>query len=118
MSALLVPSILILTFAGQFILNVFGKNYASGGIYFLRYVAAAAVTVSAYNLFNILFSVKKDLYSIMLINLIFAVSTIILSYLLLSFGLAGIGLAWLAGNGLAGLIGFYIYHKKFHPSYR
>jgi O-antigen/teichoic acid export membrane protein len=109
---LLTPSILILFFFGNSILRIFGESFDSGGTNFLKLVAISAIVVSIYNLFGTLFSVKKDLRSIILINIVYAVSTVLLSFALLRFGLTGIGYAWFGGNAIAGFAGYLIYKLK------
>jgi O-antigen/teichoic acid export membrane protein len=111
-ATLTIPGILVLFFASGTILRIFGKNYDSGGIDFLRLIAIAAIAISAYRIFNSVFAVGKKLHSIMFINALFAVTTILLSYALLPFGLVGIGFAWLGGNSITGIAGFLLYYKS------
>lgn len=115
-AALLTPSILFLVVAGGYVLQVFGADFASEGITFLRLVAISGVVVSATAIFTSFFQVKKKLVAIIITNTALAISTIALSFLLLPLGLLGIGIAWFVGNSTAALVGYILYRwpKNFY----
>ncbi len=114
------PAIIVLIFASDFILHIFGAQYAAGGTTFLILVALAGLVVSASSIINSYFQVKKDSTSLIIVNSVFATTTIGLSYLFISpapletrfltgQGLTGIGIAWILGNAAAALVGLFLY---------
>jgi O-antigen/teichoic acid export membrane protein len=109
-ACLLTPAIIILLLCGNFILKIFGKSYAEGGTTFLYLVTITGVVVSINAIFNSFFRVKKALAPIFVTNLVYTISLIGLSYLLLPFGLTGIGFAWLLGTAVLGFTN-YLYSK-------
>ena len=106
-STLLVPATLILLVSGKYVLEFFGKSYSTDGILFLYIIAISGIAVSGYSLFNSLFRLRKNLRALIIINIFYAGSIIFLSYALLSLGLVGIGIAWLAGNALTCAVGYF-----------
>lgn len=119
-SILLIPTMLVLIFGAETILRIFGKGYATGGANFLQLVTLTGVAVSTNAVFGALFSIQKNLRSIVIFNIIYAVATISLSYALLPLDLAGIGIAWLVGNFIAGLSAYILYRlpKNFFKEIR
>ncbi len=103
---LLIPATLILFVGSGELLRIFGSAYEGGGSTFLRLLVVAGVAVSAYSLTNALFQVKKDSRAIIIVNVCYALSILALSYLLLPWGLTGIGIAWISGNLFAALVGY------------
>lgn len=106
---LLVPAVVILFFGSGFILRVFGQAYVSGAADFLRIMALAGISVSAYSLFGALLQVKKDSAGLIIMNVVYAASTILLSYTFLGYGLAGVGIAWVCGNTIATVTAYIMY---------
>ncbi len=108
-TSLLLPSSLILIIGGKYILQFFGKNYSESGLYFLYLIILSGIAVTGYSIFNSIFRIRKNLQALIITNLLYSGTIILFSYLLLSFGLLGIGLAWLIGNSLAGSISYIQY---------
>jgi len=106
---LLTPSILFLLIAGNYILHIFGSDFATEGVTLLRLIAISGVVVSTVAIFGSFFQVKKNLLAIITVNTISAATTITLSLLLLPLGLTGIGIAWFVGNSIAALTGYLLY---------
>ncbi|HJQ08687.1 MAG TPA: oligosaccharide flippase family protein [Candidatus Saccharimonadales bacterium] len=109
MSMLLLPAIAILLLAGPFVLRLFGASYTQG-LAFLELIAISGLAVAAYSVFGSLFRVTKDLKALVVMNICYAATIIGLAYAFLPLGLTGIGLAWLAGNIVASVVGF-AYHR-------
>ncbi len=109
---LLIPSTIVLFLGGSTILQIFGKEYANGGTNFLYLVTFAALPIMINSIFGTFFRVKKDLRAIVIMNIIYISLIIGFSYVLLPLGLAGIGLAWVAGNTLAAIMSYVLYVIK------
>lgn len=108
-SLLLIPSIVVLLVISETLLHFFGETYADGGVAFLRLVALAGIPVGIYAIFGSLFQIRKNTFSLLVMNVCYMGSTLVLSFLLLSYGLIGIGVAWIAGNGIAAVVGYILY---------
>jgi len=95
---LLIPGILFLVFFGNFILLVFGNSYSLEGIRFLQILAISGIPV-AINYIGLTFvNVKREMRALLVINILGTAVIILFSYLLRSYSLTGIGLAWLGGH--------------------
>jgi O-antigen/teichoic acid export membrane protein len=97
---LLVPAILIVFFAGDWILSLFGDEYAENGADLLRLLTVSGIPVS----FNILYitwkRLRQEVWPIVYLYAFVAAFTIGVGYALMQeMGLAGIGVAWLSANG-------------------
>lgn len=103
----LTPAMLVYLFAGDLILHLFGKQYSAEGFMFLRILAISGIAVSACAILGSFFRVTKDARWLILINGAYAVTVITLSYMLLSYELVGIGIAWLCGNIVAAIVSLF-----------
>jgi O-antigen/teichoic acid export membrane protein len=97
---LLVPAIVIVFFAGDRILALFGEEYAQNGYGLLRLLSLSGIPVA----FNILYitwmRLRQETWPIICLYAFVAAFTIGVGYALMGqMGLTGIGVAWLAGNG-------------------
>ena len=117
-SLLLLPSIVVLFLGSGEILHIFGKAYEGGGATFLQLVALAGITVSGFSLCGSLFLVKKDNAATIILNTVYTAATVGFAYALLPFGLPGIGIAWILGNGAATVAGCILYFWRPHKYIR
>ncbi len=87
--------VLIVLFAGKYLLLIFGEQYSVNGTGLLQLVALASIPGS----FNIIYSsiknVQHKIRTVVLLNFCRALGIISLTVVLLSYGLIGIGFAWL-----------------------
>ncbi len=95
---ILVPSIVVVLFFGNFILSFFGTEYSSEGIIFLQILAVSGIPVSLNYLGLTVLNVKHKIKALLVINLLGTVAILFLSYYFRSMGLVGIGFAWLVGH--------------------
>ncbi len=110
LAAIILPSSLVLAVAGKWLLFIFGKNYSGAASVTLTILSLAAPAVAVYVVAVVLLRVSKQIYSLIFMNLLFAISTIGLTMLWAHRGLAWVATAWLLGHliaGLAGLAWFY-----------
>jgi O-antigen/teichoic acid export membrane protein len=108
---ILIPAILITVFFGNYILLIFGKNYSKEGLRFLQILAMSGIFVSINSILGTVLRVERKIKELIFINFIGALLILGLSYLLISKGLLGIGIAWVVGQGIVSLI--YLVHTKF-----
>lgn len=105
-SLLMIPGIIVLVFGGGLILQIFGKAYSTEGFNFLRLVAITGIALSGYAIVTSLFKVKGNPRWLIAINFSYAGTIVGMSYVLLPYGLTGIGTAWLLGHIVAGAVGY------------
>jgi len=99
MARLLLPMVLILLFGAPYILRAFGGDYANEGAWLLRLLALATIPHVINNVYIGIARVTGRIAAIMAIQGFVCVSTLSLSYALLSFyGITGIGIAWLSSQ--------------------
>lgn len=111
-SIIIIPAIIVTVFFGKYILLSFGEDYSSKGLLFLRLLALSSIFLSFNTVFGTILRVKHRIRLLIYINLVNAISILGLSYLFLSKGLLGIGLAWMAGQGLVSLVYFAVITNK------
>ena len=97
---LLIPAILIVASLGQYVLLLFGKEYSVEGFRFLQLMAFSGVFVGMNGIFGTLLRIKKRIRALIVISVISMALILGLSYLLVDYGLWGIGLAWLIGQAV------------------
>ncbi|MEK6936399.1 MAG: MATE family efflux transporter, partial [Nanoarchaeota archaeon] len=101
-SLLLIPAIIVVIFFGQYILLLFGKEYASEGFRFLQLLAISGIFVGINAVFGTLLNIKKRINTIVIMSIVSAILILGGSYLLINrgVGLMGIGWAYLIGQGI------------------
>ncbi len=109
MTLILVPAILVILIGAHLILSVFGTEYSIESASFLRIIALTGIPVAAYTTFCSLFRITKDLKSLLFANIVYSVSILVFAALLMSFGLSGVGAAWILGNICAALAGYFLF---------
>ena len=108
--ALLAVPMLVYIFAGQYIMGLFGPEYAKNGFALLMLLTAAAVPDAITNIYVAAQRVLRRLQYAAALNVFMGVVTIALAWFLLPvFGVAGAGLAWLAGQSAGSIaVGIHI----------
>jgi len=98
---LLGPIILLVLLGAPYILQLFGKNYAAGGVTLLRLLALSLLPHMIISLYISLARVKNRARGILFTQAVLCFLVLSLSYLLLPvFGIAGVGIAWLTSYSL------------------
>lgn len=97
-SLIMIPGILILLFLGNYLLLLFGKSYSLEGFRFLQILAISGVFVSINAIYTAIFRVENKVNQLLIISIVGSVVTVGLTYVLLSHGLIGIGIAWIVGQ--------------------
>ncbi|MDB5059710.1 MAG: hypothetical protein JWO59_3182 [Chloroflexi bacterium] len=102
---LLVPAMLLLFFAGQYVIDVFGTNYASHSVALLTILIISAVPDAVTNVYVSVLRVKRKLKEAALLNIAMAMIALILAWLLLpSLGVVGAGWAWLGAQTIGAAV--------------
>jgi len=92
--ALLTPSALLFYFYGNYLLGLFGTSYLEG-VQLLNIMALSSFLVAPFYVYLTIHRVRGTLRKLTFISLTVFISQIITSYILMnSFGLIGIGYAW------------------------
>lgn len=98
-SLLLIPGIIFIILFGKYLLLLFGEAYATNGYSLLVVLALSSVFVAVKAVYSSYLNVKKKVFKLILINLIVGVIVLSLSLLFIDYGLMGVGMAWLIGQG-------------------
>ncbi|MCS7130856.1 MAG: hypothetical protein NZ872_05505 [Archaeoglobaceae archaeon] len=102
--AFLIPSVLGIIFIGEFLLAFLGKHYEAG-LYALRLFAVSSLFAPLFNIYNTIKRVQKDPKGLIAINLLLSTLLISLSYyLILLYGINGVGYAWLLSYGFCSFL--------------
>lgn len=104
--AILVPSGIILTIFGPLVLNFFGKSYSAGGSSVMIILTIAGPAVAGYNLGTALLRIRRQIYSLLTINVLYATSIILLTIYWVDKGLVWVAIAWTIGNTVAAILAF------------
>ena len=111
-SMILIPSILIIVFFGQYILMMFGKEYALEGFRFLQILAVSGIFVGANGLMGTLLKVKKRIKSMIFVSIMNAAIIIGIVCSMLYLGLIGVGYGWIIGQGIISLVYLIVLYWK------
>ncbi|BCL80614.1 amino acid adenylation domain-containing protein [Ktedonobacteria bacterium brp13] len=103
-SAILIPATAIIVFAGNILLQFFGKSYASEAFQFLQLYSISTIFTALLLIANAIMNVKHQIKLLVVLNVLIALLTLFLSYAFISNKLLGIGWGWLIGQVIAGLI--------------
>lgn len=105
-AGLLLPSMLILLFAGDLILSIFGAAYAKEGFTLLRIIVLAGIFVASTSLIETYFRVHGDPRWLILSYASYLTVIVVCAFLFLPLGLAGIGCASLLGYASASAVSY------------
>lgn len=97
----MVPAILLTIFFGNHILQVFGKEYSSEGFRFLQLISLSGILVGINSIYGTVLRVKHRIAEIVTVGFLESATVLVLTYLLLSKGIYGIGLALIAGRAIS-----------------
>lgn len=115
---LLVPAALAVFGLSDFILGIFGAEYAAAGSTLLKLFALSAVGVAVSSALGAIFKVMHNLRGVVTMNVVYAAVILALSYLLVPHvGLIGVGWAWGVGTAAAASVGL-IFLKRSNVSHR
>ncbi len=104
---LLVPGILLFIILGRLVLNIFSPIYAENSFNTLVILAVTSIPLSIVNMFTTIRNTQNRVMSIIKINLLVAVVTLILSIFLIYLGIEGVAISYLVGNIFGAMIVIY-----------
>lgn len=115
-SLLLLPAITLIFLMGEKLLLLFGGAYSENATTLLWVLAIACLPVSFNYIYLSVRRVENKLRGVVCLTLFVAAATLLLSYLLLAeFGLLGIGIGWLASQGIAAAVAGCKLWKEYTP---
>lgn len=97
---ILIPSIVVMIFFGHYILIIFGKQYSANGNGLLQLLAISAIISGMNYILGTLLTMYEHIKFLIVINAAGSILLIISSYILLKFGIIGIGYATLVTQTL------------------
>jgi len=100
---IIILGILVGSLLSTFILSFFGHLYVENATSLLLILLVSSLFYSYNFLMTSYYNLKKEIKPVILINLGICVLTFLLSYILLDFGLIGIGIAWFVSNMLVAI---------------
>jgi O-antigen/teichoic acid export membrane protein len=103
-SLIMIPAIILIVFFGQYLLLLFGKNYSAEGFRLLQILAVSGIFMAINSVFASILRVRHKVKALIIVNAISALILLALSYLLISKGLTGIGIAWIIGQFIGTLL--------------
>lgn len=114
---LLLPSMLVLFVGGDLVLRLFGSEYSTMGLEFLYIMTTMALVVAAFSLFGSLFRLTHNVRGLIVRNFIYATSTIALVYMLMPYGLAGVGVAYTGGYSIGCIVSYILFQYNTREEY-
>jgi O-antigen/teichoic acid export membrane protein len=96
--ALLIPAVIILIVAGQYILAVFGKSYSNESANLLDVMAITTVITAANMICGTILRIQHQIKTMLIMNIGYLFATALFVFLLLSHGVMGITIALLLGQ--------------------
>jgi len=118
LTSIMVPVGIILAFLGPLVLSFFGKSYGDGGAGVIILLAIGSPAVAAFSLGVTLLKIRHQMYSLIIINSIYAITIIGLTLQWVDKGLEWVAIAWTVGNLLAATLAFIsiaLYRKEPTP---
>lgn len=110
-SMILLPTVLIMVFAGKYILLFFGKDYSLEAFSLLRLLTLSSLFVAVNSVFGTILRVKGNIRGLIAASFMNALTVFILSFVFINLELLGIGLAWIIGQ-ISSLLVYYVIIKR------
>ncbi|WP_220209256.1 lipopolysaccharide biosynthesis protein [Reticulibacter mediterranei] len=117
---LLVPATAVIVFFGNFLLQFFGKSYASEALPFLQLYSLSTLFTALLLVANAVMNITHRIKLLVLTNTVAALLTLALASLFISGKLIGVGWGWMIGQALAGVfaLGFVLRPSSTHRGRR
>ncbi|MHA2244573.1 MAG: lipopolysaccharide biosynthesis protein [Candidatus Hodarchaeales archaeon] len=101
---LLIPAVIVVLSFGDVLLEMFGKEYSTNGIFVLRILTLSAIPVALNNIYIGIQKRHNNLIPVFLINLIITITSVSLTLFFIPlFGINAIGFAWIISNTAAAM---------------
>jgi len=92
---LLVPAMIAVVLLSKYFLLLFGQEYSENAYRLLQILALSSIPFAINKIYITINNIQHKINVVLLINLIVAVGSLSLSYMLLSYGLIMVGFSWL-----------------------
>ena len=113
---ILIPATIVIVLFGNILLEFFGKSFASEAFQFLQLYSASTVFTSLLLIASAILNIRHKIKTLVVINVLFAVLTLCLSYAFISSKLIGIGRGWILGQAIAGIVATYFIIRNYSDS--
>jgi len=101
----IIPAILFIFILGNYLLSLFGEQYAENGFLVLQLLAVAAVPYGMNLIFFSIERIRGSAKNVAFYYIVLALTTVLISGVLIkSIGLSGVGIAWIVSNAIVLLI--------------
>lgn len=110
---ILIPSTIIIVLFGNILLQFFGKSFASEAFQFLQLYSASTIFTALLLIASAILNIKHKIKTLVIMNVLFAVLTLYLSYAFISSKLVGIGWGWILGQAIAGIVATYFIIRNY-----
>lgn len=102
---ILIPGLILFTIFGKFILNIFNPSYAENATITMIILTMASIPISLINIFNTVRNAQNRVSSMIKMNIIVAIITIILSIPLIKImNIEGVAISYLIANTIGAII--------------
>lgn len=103
--AIMIPVGIIIYSFGDILLNLFSREYSQNAYDILKLLVLSSVFVVFNALFISVKRIQKDIKPMIAINALLFVVTVIASYFFMQqYGVMGVGMGWMAGQGIAAIV--------------
>jgi amino acid adenylation domain-containing protein len=110
---MLIPATAVMVFAGNILLQFFGKNYATEAFQFLQLISVSTFFTALLLIANAILNIKHKIKTLVMLNVMESTLTLGLSYAFISGKLVGLGWGWLLGQVIAGLVSLYFIIRNY-----
>jgi O-antigen/teichoic acid export membrane protein len=106
-SIIIIPAIIVISLFGNYILLAFGKEYSYEGFILLKFLSLSGIFISISAIGSTILVIKHKIRLIIFLSLITTAVILSLSVIFIKmnlFGVVGVGIGWIVGQGAAALI--------------
>lgn len=95
---LIIPSILLFMIFGKFVLGIFNPSYAENATTTMIILTVTSIPLSLVNIFNTVRNAQNRVLSMIKMNIIISMITLLLSSLLIKYNIEGVAISYLIAN--------------------
>ncbi|MBA7548107.1 hypothetical protein ES705_40553 [subsurface metagenome] len=113
-SLIIIPAIITISIFGNYILLAFGKEYSYEGFILLKLLSISGIFYSINAIGSVILNIKRKIKLLILLDFINASAILSLSIILLKmnlFGIVGVGISWIVGQGTTALVFLFLIKK-------
>lgn len=112
--AIMIPAGIVIYFFGDVLLSLFNREYSENAFEILRLLVLSAVFVTFNSMFIAVKRIQGDIKPLIAVNALLFISTVLFGYIFMrQYGIFGIGLGWMAGQGVtAAVAGAIVWKEK------